>query len=165
MTLLALPFSTDLTVLGGAYRGRYRPVPSVVASFLIQPTLRVAAVLALCLWTSRLWAAVDGTLVSFAAAWLCLAWWARRASSPASRAASTPSGSCWRWRVSARGWICSVEPCHREKDGVTRDVTRSKTGLGNSSIEMFYCKNPVLFDGARKFIIGRRSFSSYYYPS
>jgi O-antigen/teichoic acid export membrane protein len=78
VTVLALPFFTDLTVLGGAYRGRYRPVPSVVASFLIQPTLRVAAVLALCLWTTRLWAAVDGTLLSFAAAWVFIAWRARR---------------------------------------------------------------------------------------
>lgn len=72
-TLAALPFSTDVVVLGGAYRGRYRPVPSVVASFLVQPTLRVVAVLLLTLWLTRLWAAVDGTLISVAAAWLYLA--------------------------------------------------------------------------------------------
>lgn len=78
MTLLALPFFTDLAVLGGAYRGRYRPVPSVVASFLVQPTLRIVAVLALCLWIDRLWAAVVGTLLSYIAAWGYLTWRARR---------------------------------------------------------------------------------------
>ncbi len=76
-TLLALPFFTDLAVLGGAYRGRYRPVPSIAASFLIQPTLRVVAVLALCLWIDRLWAAVVGTLISYVVAWCYLAWRAR----------------------------------------------------------------------------------------
>ena len=78
VTLLALPFNTDMMVLGGAYRGRHRPVPSVVATFMVQPTLRIAAVLILCLWMSRLWAAIDGMLISFVVTWLLLAGQARR---------------------------------------------------------------------------------------
>jgi O-antigen/teichoic acid export membrane protein len=44
-TLLALPFLTDLTILGGAFRGLYRPLPSIVAQSLVQPVIRVLTII------------------------------------------------------------------------------------------------------------------------
>lgn len=69
-TVAALPFATDMAVLGGAYRGVFRPLLSVSATYFVQPTIRVAAILALIGLgaTSGLWAVVLGTLISFAAA-------------------------------------------------------------------------------------------------
>src|SRR5208337_4906522 len=40
VTLIALPFLTDLAVLGGAYRGVLQPDPSILASYVLQPSFR-----------------------------------------------------------------------------------------------------------------------------
>jgi len=74
-TMAALPFATDMAVLGGAYRGVYRPLLSVVTTYFVQPTVRIVAILILILLgvTSGLWAVVIGTLISFVVAWALLA--------------------------------------------------------------------------------------------
>lgn len=65
---LALPFSTDLAVLGGAYRGILKLSPSVIAECVLLPTIRLATIVVLFLAGWRLWAVVAGTtLASFLA--------------------------------------------------------------------------------------------------
>lgn len=65
---LALPFLTDLGVLGGAYRGILRLAPSVIAECILLPTIRLAAIVVLFLAGWRLWGVVAGsTLASFVA--------------------------------------------------------------------------------------------------
>ncbi|SEG59962.1 oligosaccharide flippase family protein [Bosea lathyri] len=68
-TMAALPLATDMAVLGGAYRGIYRPLLSVVTTYFIQPTIRIVAILILLSFISGLWAVVIGTLISFILAW------------------------------------------------------------------------------------------------
>lgn len=58
---LALPFMTDIGVLGGAYRGILKLSPSVIAESVLLPTIRLAAILILFLAGWRLWAVVVGT--------------------------------------------------------------------------------------------------------
>jgi O-antigen/teichoic acid export membrane protein len=58
---LALPFSTDLAVLGGAYRGILKLSPSVIAESVLLPTIRLAAIVILFAAGWRLWAVVAGT--------------------------------------------------------------------------------------------------------
>lgn len=58
---LALPFSTDLAVLGGAYRGILKLSPSVIAECVLLPTIRLAAIVVLFVAGWRLWAVVVGT--------------------------------------------------------------------------------------------------------
>ena len=66
---LALPFLTDIAVLGGAYRGILKLRPAVIAECILLPTVRLAIVLILFLAGWRLWAVVVGTaLGSFLAA-------------------------------------------------------------------------------------------------
>ena len=66
---LALPFSTDIAVLGGAYRGILKLSPSVIAECVLLPTIRLAAIVMLFMVGWRLWAVVVGTtLGSFLAA-------------------------------------------------------------------------------------------------
>jgi len=66
---LALPFLTDISVLGGAYRGILKLSPSVMAESVLLPTVRLAAIVILFLAGWRLWAVVVGTtLGSFVAA-------------------------------------------------------------------------------------------------
>src|SRR5713226_6804305 len=66
---LALPFMTDLGVLGGAYRGILKLSPSVIAECVLLPTIRLAAIVILFMAGWRLWAVVAGTtLGSFLAA-------------------------------------------------------------------------------------------------
>lgn len=85
---LALPFSTDLAVLGGAYRGILKLSPSVMAECVLLPTIRLAVIVILFMAGWRLWAVVVGTtLASFLAA-AFLAMRARsdfRGGAPASR--------------------------------------------------------------------------------
>lgn len=73
VSALALPFLTDLGVLGGAYRGLLRPVPSVVADYIIQPTLRIVLVAVLFLVGLRLWGVVIATTLASMTAALYLA--------------------------------------------------------------------------------------------
>lgn len=66
---LALPFLTDIAVLGGAYRGILKLRPAVIAESVLLPTVRLAIILILFLAGWRLWAVVVGTaLGSFLAA-------------------------------------------------------------------------------------------------
>jgi O-antigen/teichoic acid export membrane protein len=65
---LALPFTTDVAVLGGAYRGILKLSPSVIAECILLPTIRLAAIIVLFVAGWRLWAVVVGTtLASFLA--------------------------------------------------------------------------------------------------
>jgi O-antigen/teichoic acid export membrane protein len=58
---LALPFVTDLAVLGGAYRGVLRLGPSILAESILMPTVRLILILVLFALGLRLWAVVVGT--------------------------------------------------------------------------------------------------------
>lgn len=58
---LALPFLTDIAVLGGAYRGILKLAPPVLAEAVLLPTIRLAVILLLFLAGWRLWAVVVGT--------------------------------------------------------------------------------------------------------
>jgi O-antigen/teichoic acid export membrane protein len=65
---LALPFMTDLAVLGGAYRGILKLAPSVLADCVLLPTVRLALIVILFAAGWTLWAVVVGsTLASFLA--------------------------------------------------------------------------------------------------
>src|SRR5262249_7870813 len=44
---LALPFATDVFVLGGAYRGSLNPAPSIIAEYMVMPTARLLIIVAL----------------------------------------------------------------------------------------------------------------------
>jgi O-antigen/teichoic acid export membrane protein len=61
VTFLAIPFLSDLAVLGGAYRGTLNPAPAVVAEYIIMPSVRLAAILLLFFFGFRLWGVVIGT--------------------------------------------------------------------------------------------------------
>jgi len=61
---LALPFMTDIGVLGGAYRGILKLSPSIIAECILLPTIRLAVILLLFMAGSRLWAVVIGTTVA-----------------------------------------------------------------------------------------------------
>jgi O-antigen/teichoic acid export membrane protein len=58
---LALPFMTDIGILGGAYRGILKLSPSVIAECVLLPTIRLAVILILFVAGWRLWAVVVGT--------------------------------------------------------------------------------------------------------
>jgi len=58
---LALPFMTDIAVLGGAYRGILKLAPCVIAEGVLLPTIRLAAIVILFVAGWRLWAVVVGT--------------------------------------------------------------------------------------------------------
>lgn len=73
---LALPFLTDLAILGGAYRGILRLTPAVLAECVLLPTLRLLIIVALFLAGWRLWAVVAGTTLG---SLLASAFLARRA--------------------------------------------------------------------------------------
>lgn len=61
---LSLPFVTDVSVLGGAYRGTLRLAPSVLVESVLMPTVRLAVIVVLFLLGWRLWAVVTGTTVA-----------------------------------------------------------------------------------------------------
>lgn len=74
---LALPFLTDIAVLGGAYRGMLKLSPSVLAECVLLPTIRLAAIVLLFAAGWRLWAVVVGTTLGSVAAAAFLAMRAR----------------------------------------------------------------------------------------
>jgi O-antigen/teichoic acid export membrane protein len=74
---LALPFLTDIAVLGGAYRGILKLTPSVLAQYVLLPTIRLAVILLLFAAGWRLWAVVVGTTLGSVAAAAFLALRAR----------------------------------------------------------------------------------------
>jgi O-antigen/teichoic acid export membrane protein len=71
---LALPFVTDLTVLGGAYRGNLHLTPAVLAESVLMPTARLLIIVMLFMAGWRLWAVALGTTTGavLASAWLAL---------------------------------------------------------------------------------------------
>jgi O-antigen/teichoic acid export membrane protein len=82
LTLIALPFVTDLAVLGGAYRGILKPDPSILVSNVLQPAFRAIVMITLLAFGWRLWAVVVATSVSYLVSWIILAVWARRELAP-----------------------------------------------------------------------------------
>jgi O-antigen/teichoic acid export membrane protein len=78
VTLIALPFATDIAVLGGAYRGVLSPAPFMLANFVVQPTVRLIIMGLLFALGSRLWAVVVATCASYIISWAVLAWHARK---------------------------------------------------------------------------------------
>ncbi|MBO4227681.1 oligosaccharide flippase family protein [Bradyrhizobium neotropicale] len=81
-TLVALPFVTDLAILGGAYRGMLKPEPSILASYVLQPTFRALVMITLFALGWRLWAVVVGTSISYVVSWVILVVRARRELAP-----------------------------------------------------------------------------------
>lgn len=78
VTLIALPFATDIAVLGGAYRGAMNPAPSILANFVVLPTVRLTIMGLLFVLGFRLWAVVVATSASYVVSWLMLALLARK---------------------------------------------------------------------------------------
>lgn len=78
VTLLALPFATDIAVLGGAYRGVLNPTPIMLANYVVQPTVRLIIMGLLFVLGFRLWAVVVATSASYIISWAMLALLARK---------------------------------------------------------------------------------------
>jgi len=71
---VALPFTTDIAVLGGAYRGILKLTPSVLTESVLLPTIRLALIVILFVAGWRLWAVALGTTLGtlFASGYLAL---------------------------------------------------------------------------------------------
>lgn len=71
---LGLPFFSDLTVLGGAYRGSLKLTPTVLAECVLMPTARLLIIVVLFMAGWRLWAVALGTTLGsvLASGWLAL---------------------------------------------------------------------------------------------
>ena len=78
VTLIALPFATDLAMLGGGYRGVLKPAPFMLANYVVQPTVRLIIMGLLFALGFRLWAVVVATCASYILSWAVLALVARR---------------------------------------------------------------------------------------
>lgn len=78
VVLLALPFATDIAVLGGAYRGVLIPEPFMLANYVVQPTIRLIIMGVLFVLGFQLWAVVVATSVSYIICWAVLALVARK---------------------------------------------------------------------------------------
>ena len=78
VTLIALPFATDIAVLGGAYRGVLNAAPFMLANYVVQPTIRLLLMGLLFAFGFRLWAVVVATSASYIISWVVLAWAARK---------------------------------------------------------------------------------------
>lgn len=87
---LALPFITDVAVLGGAYRGTLRPGPAIVAELVLMPTARLVLIVVLLLAGWGLWAVAVGTTIG---AVLTSAWQVARAHRDFPASAAT--GESW----------------------------------------------------------------------
>lgn len=73
VTFIAVPFLSDIAVLGGVYRGTFNPAPAVLAEYIILPSIRLLAILILFALGFRLWAVVVGSSLAALAASLFLA--------------------------------------------------------------------------------------------
>ncbi|KRR10483.1 hypothetical protein CQ12_10545 [Bradyrhizobium jicamae] len=76
--LIALPFATDIAVLGGAYRGVLNPTPFMLAHYVVQPTIRLILMGLLFVLGFRLWAIVVATCAAYVISWVVLASVARK---------------------------------------------------------------------------------------
>lgn len=72
ITMLCLPFATDLAVLGGAFRGIFTPVPSIIAVNCIQPTVRALGIIILLALDQGIFAVLYGTVLGYVASSLYL---------------------------------------------------------------------------------------------
>jgi O-antigen/teichoic acid export membrane protein len=72
VSVLALPFLTDISLLGGIYRGVLKAGPSIVAELIVMPSARLLFVSGLFLLGLKIWGVVIATLASsvLAALWL-----------------------------------------------------------------------------------------------
>lgn len=61
VTFIAVPFLSDIAVLGGVYRGTLNPTPSVIAEYILQPSIRLLTILILFALGFRLWGVVVGS--------------------------------------------------------------------------------------------------------
>ncbi len=77
-TFVALPFATDAAVTGGAYRGMRQPGASILATYVLQPTVRVVLVSVLFLLGWRLWAIIVATTAAAILSWAYVFFRARR---------------------------------------------------------------------------------------
>lgn len=78
VSLIALPFWADLAVLGGAFRGRLDPLPSLIAQSIVQPLVRLIATIALIHSGFEFWSLPAGLAVGYAVGWVSLLPRARR---------------------------------------------------------------------------------------
>lgn len=72
LCLVALPFWTDLAVLGAAFRGVLAPLPSIIAQAIVQPLARLLAVAVLVYSGWAFWALPAGLAIGYAAGWAVL---------------------------------------------------------------------------------------------
>jgi len=93
---LALPFLTDIGVLGGAYRGILKLTPSVIAECILLPTIRLAVIVILFMAGWRLWAVVVGTTLGSVLASAFLAMRARSDFARVAHAQPRPWSSTFR---------------------------------------------------------------------
>ena len=70
--LIALPFWADLAVLGGAFRGRLAPLPSLFAQSIVQPLVRLIATIVLIYSGYEFWSLPAGLAAGYAAGWVFL---------------------------------------------------------------------------------------------
>ena len=73
-SMLALPFMTDMALLGGTYRGVLKIGPSIIADLILAPTLRLALVVVFFIIGFRLW----GVVIATSAASIVAAIWLQR---------------------------------------------------------------------------------------
>ncbi|MEI6737437.1 MAG: oligosaccharide flippase family protein, partial [Pseudomonadota bacterium] len=74
VTFLAIPFLSDLGVLGGVYRGTLNPSPSIVAEYIVMPGVRLLIILIFFAFGFRLWGVVIGSSLAALIASAYLAW-------------------------------------------------------------------------------------------
>lgn len=131
VTLLALPFATDIVVLGGAYRGILNPTPSILATFVLQPTVRLTIMGLMFALGFRLWAVVVATSASYVVSWLMLTLLARKdmpGGSPLDRQDWTDIRSVFAYSPSLAAavvfatWIRSADSLFLGHFGTSKDV-------------------------------------------
>ncbi|MEH2516373.1 O-antigen/teichoic acid export membrane protein [Bradyrhizobium sp. AZCC 1610] len=131
VTLIALPFATDIAVLGGVYRGVLNPAPFMLANYVVQPTIRLIIMGLLLVLGFRLWAIVVATCASYIISWAVLALVARKdlaGSGPPQRRDWADVGSVFLYSPSLCAsvvfvvWIRSADSLFLGYFGSARDV-------------------------------------------
>jgi O-antigen/teichoic acid export membrane protein len=101
ITLLALPLSADIAVLGAYYRSRHRPAAFAVITLYLQPLVRLGLIGLAVLFARRPEAVVLISTIQVAVSavtlWISLARWRTRdAAAPPAAPAGRPTGDEWR---------------------------------------------------------------------
>jgi O-antigen/teichoic acid export membrane protein len=158
VTAVALPFATDLAVLGGAYRGLYRPAPSILAQLIIQPSVRGLTVI-VCLWMGQAFLALPlGIALGYFSGWAVLATLAIR-----------PMATQVKWRETSAAAIQAVLAYSvplgltvfivmltRMLDLLLMGIFRSPTELGHYSVVLLMTQLIVLAGIASGQTLGAR---------